>query len=250
MFTPGSRACGYRTASGRAKWLSRDPIAENGGMAIYGFCLNSPINAIDRLGLIGCFGFWTTDLKLDFGLPRLTPIGVTVGTHDPLIPEPAGSMFNWATERWDVEISVFLSRKADCRCFGCYQSELTLEVPTITTVQNTTSAFHVPLAFAGRPWKTGYRVVRSIARGAEAANAVSEASDILSEIFEYDAFWKVLKEAANGMAAAYAHPVLSTLACTFGPGQHSLTTPQVRLPTVTLPRFNPFQGEPLIHIGK
>ena len=30
MFTPGSRACGYRTASGRAKWLNRDPLGEPG----------------------------------------------------------------------------------------------------------------------------------------------------------------------------------------------------------------------------
>lgn len=30
MFTPGSRACAYRTASGRAKWPNRDPIGEKG----------------------------------------------------------------------------------------------------------------------------------------------------------------------------------------------------------------------------
>jgi hypothetical protein len=30
MFTPGSRACAYKTASGRRKWLNRDPLGEPG----------------------------------------------------------------------------------------------------------------------------------------------------------------------------------------------------------------------------
>jgi hypothetical protein len=51
MFTPGSRACGYQTASGRAKWLSRDPIEEDGGLNLYGFVANNPLSRIDRLGL-------------------------------------------------------------------------------------------------------------------------------------------------------------------------------------------------------
>jgi hypothetical protein len=54
MFTPGSRACAYRTASGRAKWLNRDPIEEEGGINLYGFVGNSPINAVDVNGLWTC----------------------------------------------------------------------------------------------------------------------------------------------------------------------------------------------------
>jgi hypothetical protein len=35
MFTPGSRACGYKTASGLGKWPNRDPLQEKGGMNLY-----------------------------------------------------------------------------------------------------------------------------------------------------------------------------------------------------------------------
>jgi hypothetical protein len=51
MFTPGSRACGYRTASGRAKWPSRDPLGERGGLNLYGMVGNNPLNLIDPFGL-------------------------------------------------------------------------------------------------------------------------------------------------------------------------------------------------------
>jgi len=52
MFTPGSRACGYKTASGRAKWLNRDPIGEHGGLNLYGFVFNDPVNLYDPDGRI------------------------------------------------------------------------------------------------------------------------------------------------------------------------------------------------------
>jgi RHS repeat-associated protein len=48
---PGYRACGYKTASGRPKWLNRDPIGENGGLNLYGYCFNDPVNRLDPLGL-------------------------------------------------------------------------------------------------------------------------------------------------------------------------------------------------------
>ena len=51
IITPGCRACGYKTASGRGNWLSRDPITERGGRNLYGFIRNNPISNLDRLGL-------------------------------------------------------------------------------------------------------------------------------------------------------------------------------------------------------
>lgn len=90
MFTPGSRACAYKSASGRGNWPSRDPISERGsillrdpacysssgqdqllgidlkaiqrkateaaslndGMQPYGFNKNDGINFVDLLGLM------------------------------------------------------------------------------------------------------------------------------------------------------------------------------------------------------
>jgi len=51
MFTPGLRACGYKSASGLGKWLNRDPIKELGGYNLYDFVGNNPINRRDSLGL-------------------------------------------------------------------------------------------------------------------------------------------------------------------------------------------------------
>lgn len=41
----------HRIASGRGIWPSRDPIEENGGINLYRFVGNQPINRWDRLGL-------------------------------------------------------------------------------------------------------------------------------------------------------------------------------------------------------
>ena len=39
----------YNPSTGR--WPNRDPIGERGGMNLYGFVGNSPLNRVDRLGL-------------------------------------------------------------------------------------------------------------------------------------------------------------------------------------------------------
>jgi RHS repeat-associated protein len=37
-----------------ARWLTRDPIGEDGGPNLYGFVANDPVNDVDDLGLCGC----------------------------------------------------------------------------------------------------------------------------------------------------------------------------------------------------
>ena len=41
----------HENASGRAEWLSRDPIGENGGINLYGYVGNDPEDQVDQWGL-------------------------------------------------------------------------------------------------------------------------------------------------------------------------------------------------------
>ncbi len=47
----GYRRCGYKTASGRPEWLSRDPMGTMGGINLYGYVGNNPITFVDPYGL-------------------------------------------------------------------------------------------------------------------------------------------------------------------------------------------------------
>jgi hypothetical protein len=51
IITPGSRRCGYKTVSGRHEWPNRDPFEEWGGINLYAYVANNPINSFDPLGL-------------------------------------------------------------------------------------------------------------------------------------------------------------------------------------------------------
>ncbi len=53
IITPGSRACAYKTASGRGTWPSRDPSEEEGGLNLYAFVGNDPVGEVDLFGLFG-----------------------------------------------------------------------------------------------------------------------------------------------------------------------------------------------------
>jgi RHS repeat-associated protein len=46
----------YNPALGR--WISRDPIEERGGLNLFGYVGNDPVNAIDPVGLIRIYGNW------------------------------------------------------------------------------------------------------------------------------------------------------------------------------------------------
>src|SRR5258708_36684223 len=39
---------------GAGRWISRDPIAEKGGVNVYGFVRNDAVNDWDLLGLVDC----------------------------------------------------------------------------------------------------------------------------------------------------------------------------------------------------
>src|ERR1035438_3819316 len=68
--TPGSRACGYKTVSGRHEWPNRDPIQEAGGLNLYGYVGNNPVNKIDPLGL----DFWQSQYSYVYqSNPAYTP---------------------------------------------------------------------------------------------------------------------------------------------------------------------------------
>jgi RHS repeat-associated protein len=47
----GSVQYTYQNASGRAEWLSRDPLGENRGINLYEYVANNPVDFVDPLGL-------------------------------------------------------------------------------------------------------------------------------------------------------------------------------------------------------
>ena len=64
---PVLRACGYKTASGRAKWLSRDPIEEKGGLNLYAYVRDRPMQEVDPLGLAGARQAFVREFFFPFG---------------------------------------------------------------------------------------------------------------------------------------------------------------------------------------
>ena len=67
-----------------AFWLSRDPIAERGGLNLYGYVGNNPIGSIDPLGLdnlnlINPKSDWLGKRLID--IRNLTAAEYSVGAH-------------------------------------------------------------------------------------------------------------------------------------------------------------------------
>ena len=52
FITPSSRRCGYKTVAGRSAWLNRDSIAEDGGVNLYEYVENNPLNLTMARALI------------------------------------------------------------------------------------------------------------------------------------------------------------------------------------------------------
>ena len=74
----------YDPATGR--WLSRDPIEEDGGINLYGYVRNGPINGIDPLGLYITYGgggsqqYWN-NYREQYGRLWNTPTGRRILEH-------------------------------------------------------------------------------------------------------------------------------------------------------------------------
>ena len=63
---PRNGLSGYRYYNPElGRWPSRDPIGEDGGFLLYGFCLNSPVSRFDPKGTASkkCSGAWDEFLK-------------------------------------------------------------------------------------------------------------------------------------------------------------------------------------------
>ena len=87
--------CGDESASGLPEWLSRDPIEENGGLNLYVYVGNSPISAVDPLGLVwwNPFSWGRPDFaQISGGFPIPTPwTGAFVGPQFTYTSIPDGS---------------------------------------------------------------------------------------------------------------------------------------------------------------
>ena len=51
------------------RWLSRDPLEEQGGYNLYAFVNNGPINNVDYLGMTSYWKFWQRDFFVWQGIP-------------------------------------------------------------------------------------------------------------------------------------------------------------------------------------
>ena len=56
-----------------ARFLSRDPIEENGGPNLYAFTKNNPVNSIDPLGLCPEGYYWSSTANMCMPIPAQTP---------------------------------------------------------------------------------------------------------------------------------------------------------------------------------
>jgi RHS repeat-associated protein len=92
------RACGYKTASGRPKWLNADPAGLAGGLNLYAYVGNNPISGIDPLGLVN-INLFPGPSDLTSSANNFNMRGVfTVGGHG-VVPETGGGAMGIATPK-------------------------------------------------------------------------------------------------------------------------------------------------------
>ena len=100
MYYPGFglNYYGYRFLNaGIGHWMSRDPLGEAGGLNLYGFVGNSPMNAVDAWGL------WYIDLNMSLGYvggitggALISPAGMQLYLGGGLMSPPGGIAITWS----------------------------------------------------------------------------------------------------------------------------------------------------------
>jgi RHS repeat-associated protein len=116
---------GYRSYSpSLGRWLSRDPIEEEGGLNLYGFVLNAPTVRYDELGLTCDCGCMVCDANMiDTGKKKLLGrYGIAKTYLDPHRPSPMPEQNSgWACDGVAGWIGQFMAKTPPC--WTCYVEE-------------------------------------------------------------------------------------------------------------------------------
>jgi uncharacterized protein RhaS with RHS repeats len=76
---------------GLQRWINRDPIQEEGGINLYGFVCNDPLNSIDTLGLYNTCGHNSLyDSALKDRMSKESLDGIKQGSKDTDDPKKGG----------------------------------------------------------------------------------------------------------------------------------------------------------------
>jgi DNA/RNA non-specific endonuclease len=83
---------------GTGRWLSKDPIEEDGGLNLYGFVRNNAVSMVDSFGLSGAF-VAPSPVTAPSGYPYLNSprVGPRVGLPYIPTPGPMGGYYNYNT---------------------------------------------------------------------------------------------------------------------------------------------------------
>lgn len=104
----------YAASSGR--WLSRDPIEEEGGIHLYNFVLNSPVHFVDPLGLV----------LHDAPIVSTLPIAIVSQLSNPRNLAETGA-------QWPTEVAEVVGQAADGYFDVSVEGEMTIKMSALPT---------------------------------------------------------------------------------------------------------------------
>jgi RHS repeat-associated protein len=104
----------YHPETGR--WLNRDPLGEEGGLNLYGFVLNDPINTIDLFGLFGsCVeAEWLSDPSLS-DLTHEHTGKMDIAEYWTILPPAIGLQGDWYKIRGHIIGTVECTDENKCK---------------------------------------------------------------------------------------------------------------------------------------